>query len=46
MGPYSLRTVAHFYPTGKTVKPTACFARRVKRTAQKYLSFRNTEDMG
>jgi hypothetical protein len=31
-----------FSTTGKTAKPAACFARRVKRGWQKYISFRNT----
>jgi hypothetical protein len=32
-------------PVGRRRKPAACFARRVKRVAQKYSSFRNREIM-
>ena len=32
-------------PDRQTPKPAACFARRVKRASQKYLSFRKTEIM-
>jgi hypothetical protein len=36
---------SRFPRTCKARKPAACFARRVKRAAQKYISFRMTEIM-
>jgi hypothetical protein len=36
------RSVAAAPRRAKHQKPAACFARRVKRAAQKYISFRNT----